>query len=144
MAIHRHQEAPADGVSFREYIDHIYRELQGEMDRRFSEQRAQVSQTAADLAVRLGGMNEFRDAMGDIAGTKVGRDLFDQHAVSVDLRLRAIEDRLSVIETGARTEKEIRRKDQAVVQQRMLIIGAVISVVVIVTEVIIAVIQHIH
>jgi hypothetical protein len=134
----------ADVVPLKDYVEHLYQELKGEMDRRFAEQHVQVTQTAADLAVRLGGMNEFRDAMGDLAGTKVGRDLFDQRAGATDERLRLMEDRLAVMETEARTEHEIRKKDQAAMQQRMLVFGLVASVFLIVAEVVIAVLQHIH
>jgi hypothetical protein len=55
-----------DGVSLKEYVD-----------LRFSENLRALEKAERDLSKRLEGMNEFRDALKDQAGTFVTREALD-------------------------------------------------------------------
>ena len=140
-----------DDVPIRVYIDHIQRELQTEIDRRLLAIQEQTEHTAAELKMRLDGMNEFRGAMGDITATKVSTETFAAHVQGMDLRTKLMEDRLARIETAA--EVELRKREderaqqaseQSSVQQKVVILGVVLGFLTIAVNVVIAVVVHVH
>ena len=145
-----------DDVPIVDYVNHIHQELQGEMDRRFAEQREAAARVAADLTQRLGAMNEFRAAMSDIASTKVSRDMFDSYVSTQERRIRNTEDRLALVETSEQAdsrkierghrERQANQQDyqgkQAFNQYRVLIIGVVIAVLTVIVDVLVSL--HVH
>jgi len=131
-------------VSLRDYVDLIHRELKSEMDRRMAAQLDAAAHVAADMNTRLGAMNEFRAAMGDVVATRVDVATYNQNSKLVDARVRLVEDRLSLIETTARTVRETRGSEQESVQRRMIVLGAALAFVTIAVNVVIALIQHTH
>ncbi len=143
-------------VSLRDYIDHIQIELQGQIDRRLSEQKDAATRVASELTERLGAMNEFRSAMSDVVATRLGRDVFEGYNATTESRLRRIEDRLTAIETSEASElrkREGERRDreaqqgefsgrQQLTQSRILIIGALIAVITVIVDILISLKVH--
>jgi hypothetical protein len=133
-----------DDIPLRDYVEHIYKELQAEMDRRFAEQMNAAGKVASDLSVRLGIMNEFRGTVNDVIQTKVSRDMYDSFVVSSDGRIRRVEDRVAEIESANKTDAKTREEERASVQQRVVVLGLILAALTIVINVAIQLVEHIH
>jgi CHASE3 domain sensor protein len=145
-----------EDVPIHDYVDHVQRDLQREIDIRLSELKDAAARVAEDLKQRLGTMNEFRDAMGDITASKISRDTFESYVKTQESRIRNVEDRLALVETSeqvdarkleeGRRDRESDQQDfqgkQALTQSRVLIIGIIIAVLTVVVDVLISL--HVH
>lgn len=132
-----------DDVPIRDYVDHIYHELQSEIDRRVTAQEAAIDQAARDLSRRLDGMNEFRQAIDDLMTTRVSRELFDEHLTSAETRMRALEIHLSEIRVTAEAGQDFRRSEQGKLQRRVLVIGLCVSGTGVIIAIVSAILTHV-
>lgn len=135
---------PDDSLPLHDYVEHIYGELQGEMDRRYSTQEKAVAAATTALDKRLDGMNEFRLSLADILGRTVTRDVFDNHLHSSEARFGSVETRLAAIEITAREGARLQASAQAKVSTRLVALGIAISVVVVVAQILISVLITHH
>lgn len=112
-----------DDIPLRDYVDHIYAELQGEMDRRY-----------AALDVRLESMNEFRRSLSDQAAQHVTRHEIAAMLETVDAAIARNTDRLADLEVRVITATEIvnrRRLDIGSILQFLSVLAAVAAVLVV-------------
>ena len=90
-----------ESIPLRDYLKHVYDELQGEIDRRFLTQERATDLAAEALTARLEGMNEFRAAMSDQANKMLPLNVYDvQNKALVD-RIAIADTRIAALERDA-------------------------------------------
>jgi hypothetical protein len=129
-----------DTLSLRDYVEHIYTELQSEIDRRYTAQEKAIEITAGTLKERLEGMNEFRSAISDTIANSVNRDAFDVQVRATEARFSGAEIRLERIETATREQVAV----QSATQSRNALRVTIIGVIVVVAQIIIALLLSHH
>lgn len=138
----RHRGAGAEAVPLRDYVDHIYAELQTEMDRRVVSVQATAIASDAAIEKRLDGMDALRAVLNDTAGRMTPRDTFDAHVATTGALFSAIEARLTSLESSARTTTSARQDYRSALGTRLVALGVAVSVVVVVVNIIFAVVYH--
>lgn len=136
-------------VSMKDYVDHVHEELQSEIDRRVEEIRNNLSISAAEMTRRLEGLNEFRSAFSDREKAFLTRDLMDQIVNGLREQDEQQERRLVEVERwvarmGGASEGSSARQGQQwqSANSRLLLFGVLVSVVLVVTQVVIALTFH--
>jgi hypothetical protein len=136
-------------VTMKHYVGHIHDELQGEIDRRIEEIRNNLAISAAEMTRRLEGLNEFRAAFSDREKAFLTRDLMDQIVDGLREQDSQQERRLVEVERwisragGASEGSDARQGRQvAASNARLVALGVLVSVVLVVTQVVIALTFH--
>ena len=135
---------PGDDVPLRDYIEHIYRELYTEMDRRYMTADKAIDAAALAMKERLDGMNEFRSAIGDTVSRTVTRDSFDAQVRESEARATRMEIRLERIEVVSQEEVTQRALAQGKLSTRLVALGIAVSAFMVIMQVIIGLLLAHH
>lgn len=136
-------------VTMKHYVGHIHDELQGEIDRRIAEIRNNLAISAAEMSRRLEGLNEFRMAFSDREKAFLTRDLMDQIVNGLREQDEQQERRLVEVERwmarmgGASEGSTARQGEQRQTSNaRLVALGVLVSMVLVITQVVIALTFH--
>ena len=132
----------AEVMPLRDYVDHIYAELQSEMDRRVHSVEAAASAAAVSITQRLDGMNELRGAMSDMSGKMTARDAFDTHVAYDAAQFSSMDGRVTALEAAARTEAALRGDTRQAAGTRLAYASVAIAALAIVVTVIVNLYLH--